>query len=67
MNPKGAPVAWGTASITRPPSTCSTPSTFSVAKYRSATSPRKNGAAMAAMGFTVNGQWVSVSMPWAVM
>jgi len=53
MNMTGAPVARGTVNITRPPSRCSTPNTFSVAKYRSATSPRKNGATMAAIGFTV--------------
>jgi hypothetical protein len=43
------------------------PKTRSVAKKRSATSPTKNGAAMAAIGLTVKGQWVSVPIPWFVM
>jgi len=56
MNVDGEPVARGTRNITTAPSRCRTPSTRSVAKYRSATSPRKNGATIAAIGFTVNGQ-----------
>jgi hypothetical protein len=67
MNAVGLPVACGAARSTSPPARCSTPRTFCVAKYRSATSPTKNGAAMAAIGLTVNGQWVSVSMPRLVM
>src|SRR5712664_1122318 len=67
MNVSGEPVKRGTAQRTKPPSTCRTPRTLSVAKYRSATSPRKNGATMAATGFTVYGQWVSVAIPWFVI
>src|SRR5918994_543748 len=63
MNSVGLPVVCGTASIVTPPRRCSTPSTRSVGKNRSATNPRKNGAAMAAIGFTVYGQCVRCSMP----
>src|SRR5678815_3523937 len=67
MNSVGVPVVDGVMSSTSPPSRCSVPSAFCVAKYRSATSPTKKGAAMAAMGFTVYGQKVSFSMPWLLM
>ena len=63
----GSSVVRGTASSTSPPAMCSTPSTFCVAKNRSAMSPTKNGAAIAAIGFTVYGQCVSVPIPRAVM
>jgi hypothetical protein len=67
MNSVGVPDVAGVASSTSPPSRCSVPSAFWVAKYRSATSPTKNGAAIAAIGFTVYGQKVSVPMPWLLM
>src|SRR6476620_4080402 len=67
MNSVGFPAMRGVASSTSPPSRCSTPSAFCVAKYRSATSPTKNGAAIAAIGFTLNGQELSVAMPWLLM
>src|SRR6188768_2531761 len=67
MNSVGVPDTDGVTSSTSPPSRCSVPSAFCVAKYRSATSPTKKGAAMAAMGFTVYGQKVSVPMPWLLM
>src|SRR5688572_143077 len=67
MNSVGVADVAGVASRTSPPSRCSVPSAFCVAKYRSATSPTKNGAAIAAMGLTVYGQKVSVSIPWLLM
>src|SRR4051812_804025 len=67
MNSVGFPAVRGTASSTSPPMRCSTPSAFCVAKYRSATSPTKKGAAIAAIGFTLNGQELSVAMPWLLM
>src|SRR6478752_9767691 len=67
MNSVGFPAMRGVASSTSPPSRCSTPSAFCVAKYRSATSPTKNGAAIAAIGFTRKGQELSVAMPWLLM
>src|SRR5688500_4187003 len=67
MKSVGVAVVCGTASRIAPPSRCSAPSTFCVAKKRSATRPTKKGATMAAIGFTVNGQCVSVSIPWLVM
>src|SRR5215203_2538089 len=67
MKSVGVPDVDGVTSSTSPPMRCSVPSAFCVAKYRSATSPTKNGAAMAAMGFTVYGQKVSVPMPWLLM
>jgi len=56
MNVDGEPVAPGTKNMMMPPRMCSVPSTFSVEKYRSAMRPRKNGATIAAIGLTVNGQ-----------
>src|SRR3954469_15832278 len=67
MNSVGLPAVRGTASSTSPPMRCSTPSAFCVAKYRSATSPTKKGAAIAAIGFTLNGQELSVAMPWLLI
>src|SRR5829696_8306189 len=67
MNSVGVADVDGVASSTRPPSRCRVPSAFWVAKYRSATKPTKNGAAIAAIGFTVYGQKVSVLMPWLLM
>src|SRR5947208_2939751 len=67
MNSPGFPVARGTASMITPPSRWSTPSTFCVAKKRSATNPRKKGAAMAAIGFTVYGHCVRRSIPTCAM
>src|SRR5216683_1141121 len=67
MNVVGSAEKRGAAKRITPPSRCRVPRTFSVAKYRSATRPRKNGATMAATGLTVYGQCVSVAMPWFVM
>ena len=63
MNVVGSAANCGVAKRSSPPSRCSVARTFSVAKYRSATRPRKNGATIAATGLTVYGQWVSVAMP----
>src|SRR5436190_4403641 len=71
MTPRNGPTpcfaAPGTRNIAPPPTIISTASTFSDAKNRSATMPKKNGEMIAAIGQSMYASPILLAMPASVM